>query len=106
MKIPQQRGQFPPQFQQQNLPLRSPIRPAYEPGTCARRITHYMNRQQHRPEDNNIEFWRKFVAEYFAPNAKKKWCVSMYGSGRQTTGVFPQDVWHCDICNRKPGRGF
>ncbi|GFP80224.1 transcriptional corepressor seuss [Phtheirospermum japonicum] len=56
--------------------------------------------------DNNIEFWRKFVAEYFAPNAKKKWCVSMYGSGRQTTGVFPQDVWHCEICNRKPGRGF
>jgi len=41
-------------------------------------------------QDNNIEFWRKFVAEYFAPNAKKKWCVSMYGSGRQTTGVFPQ----------------
>lgn len=65
-----------------------------------------MYHQQHRPEDNNIEFWRKFVAEYFAPNAKKKWCVSMYGSGRQTTGVFPQDVWHCEICNRKPGRGF
>jgi hypothetical protein len=65
-----------------------------------------MYQQQHRPEDNNIEFWRKFVAEYFAPNAKKKWCVSMYGSGRQTTGVFPQDVWHCEICNRKPGRGF
>ncbi|KAK6114981.1 hypothetical protein DH2020_007250 [Rehmannia glutinosa] len=41
--------------------------------------------------DNNIEFWRKFVAEFFAPNAKKKWCVSMYGSGRQTTGVFPQN---------------
>lgn len=41
-------------------------------------------------QDNNIDFWRKFVAEYFAPNAKKKWCVSMYGSGRQTTGVFPQ----------------
>lgn len=65
-----------------------------------------MYHQQHRPEDNNIEFWRKFVNEYFAPNAKKKWCVSMYGSGRQTTGVFPQDVWHCEICNRKPGRGF
>ncbi|QCD99752.1 hypothetical protein DEO72_LG7g1037 [Vigna unguiculata] len=80
--------------------------PPYEPGMCARRLTHYMYQQQHRPEDNNIEFWRKFVAEYFAPNAKKKWCVSMYGSGRQTTGVFPQDVWHCEICNRKPGRGF
>ncbi|CAA2979504.1 Hypothetical predicted protein [Olea europaea subsp. europaea] len=100
--------QMPPlqtQFQP-NLPIRSPIKPVYEPGTCARRLTHYMYQQQHRPEDNNIEFWRKFVAEYFAPNAKKRWCVSMYGSGRQAAGVFPQDVWHCEICNRKPGRGF
>ncbi|KAL2318367.1 hypothetical protein Fmac_032243 [Flemingia macrophylla] len=104
--MPQQRSQLPQQFQQQNMPMRSPAKPAYEPGMCARRLTHYMYQQQHRPEDNNIDFWRKFVAEYFAPNAKKKWCVSMYGSGRQTTGVFPQDVWHCEICNRKPGRGF
>ncbi|CAK8570291.1 unnamed protein product [Lathyrus sativus] len=102
----QQRSQLPQQFQQQNMPIRSPVKPAYEPGMCARRLTHYMYQQQHRPEDNNIDFWRKFVAEYFAPNAKKKWCVSMYGSGRQTTGVFPQDIWHCEICNRKPGRGF
>ncbi|KHN44265.1 Transcriptional corepressor SEUSS [Glycine soja] len=104
--MPQQRSQLPQQFQQQNMPMRSPVKPAYEPGMCARRLTHYMYQHQHRPEDNNIDFWRKFVAEYFAPNAKKKWCVSMYGSGRQTTGVFPQDVWHCEICNRKPGRGF
>ncbi|CAL0327442.1 unnamed protein product [Lupinus luteus] len=104
--MPQQRPQLPQQFQQQNMPIRSPVKPSYEPGMCARRLTHYMYQQQHRPEDNNIEFWRKFVAEYFAPNAKKKWCVSLYGSGRQTTGVFPQDVWHCEICNRKPGRGF
>ena len=51
-------------------------------------------------QDNNIEFWRKFVAEYFAPNARKKWCVSLYGNGRHTTGVFPQvsarhDFWLC-----------
>ncbi|KAF5725285.1 SEUSS transcriptional co-regulator isoform 1 [Tripterygium wilfordii] len=104
--MPQQRSQLSQQFQQQNLPLRSPVKPVYEPGMCARRLTHYMYQQQHRPEDNNIEFWRKFVAEYFAPHAKKKWCVSLYGSGRQTTGVFPQDVWHCEICDRKPGRGF
>ncbi|KAK6131505.1 hypothetical protein DH2020_034754 [Rehmannia glutinosa] len=104
--MPQQRSPMQQQFQQQNLPVRSPMKPVYEPGMCARRLTHYMYQQQHRPEDNNIEFWRKFVAEFFAPNAKKKWCVSMYGSGRQTTGVFPQDVWHCEICNRKPGRGF
>ncbi|KAJ3678069.1 hypothetical protein LUZ60_001872 [Juncus effusus] len=78
----------------------------YEPGTCARRLTAYMHYQQHKPEDNNIEYWRKFVAEFFAPNARKRWCVSLYGSGRQTNGVFPQDVWHCEICNRRPGRGF
>ncbi|XP_049411505.1 transcriptional corepressor SEUSS isoform X32 [Solanum stenotomum] len=103
---PQQRNPLQQQFQSQNLAVRPPVKPVYEPGMCARRLTHYMYQQQHRPEDNNIEFWRKFVAEYFAPNAKKKWCVSMYGSGRQTTGVFPQDVWHCEICSRKPGRGF
>ncbi|XP_061348136.1 transcriptional corepressor SEUSS-like [Gastrolobium bilobum] len=104
--MPQQRSQLPQQFQQQNMSIRSPVKSVYEPGMCARRLTHYMYQQQHRPDDNNIEFWRKFVAEYYAPNAKKKWCVSMYGSGRQTNGVFPQDVWHCEICNRKPGRGF
>ncbi|CAN4097563.1 unnamed protein product [Withania somnifera] len=104
--IPQQRNPLQQQFQPQNLSIRPPVEPVCEPGMCARRLTHYLYQQQHRPEDNNIEFWRKFVAEYFAPNAKKKWCVSMYGSGRQTTGVFPQDVWLCEICNHKPGRGF
>ncbi|XP_020689987.1 transcriptional corepressor SEUSS-like isoform X1 [Dendrobium catenatum] len=96
---------------QQQLQHGVPIRPQmkqtiYEPGMCARRLTQYMYSQQHRPEDNNIDFWRKFVAEFFASNAKKRWCVSLYGSGRQTIGVFPQDVWHCEICRRKPGRGF
>ncbi|XP_058097338.1 transcriptional corepressor SEUSS [Magnolia sinica] len=105
--LPQQRSQLQQQFQQQNLPVRAAVKSAiYEPGTCARRLTNYMYHQQHRPADNNIDFWRKFVAEYFALNAKKRWCVSLYGSGRQTTGVFPQDAWHCEICNRKPGRGF
>nr|XP_043635623.1 transcriptional corepressor SEUSS-like [Erigeron canadensis] len=104
--IPQQRPSIQSQFQQQHLAVRSSAKPVYEPGMCARRLTHYMYQQQHRPEDNNIEFWRKFVAEYFAPNARKKWCVSLYGNGRHTTGVFPQDVWHCEICNKKPGRGF
>lgn len=48
--IPQQRPPMQPQFQQQNLALRSPAKPVYEPGTCARRLTHYMYQQQHRPE--------------------------------------------------------
>lgn len=48
--MPQQRSQLPQQFQQQNMPIRSPAKPAYEPGMCARRLTHYMYQQQHRPE--------------------------------------------------------
>lgn len=92
---------------QHGLPIRPQLKPTiYEPGMCARRLTQYMYHQQRRPEDNNIDFWKKFVTEFFAPNAKKRWCVSLYGSGRQTTGVFPQDIWHCELCNRKPGRGF
>jgi hypothetical protein len=48
--MPQQRPQLPQQFQQQSLPLRPPVKSAYEPGMCARRLTHYMYQQQHRPE--------------------------------------------------------
>jgi len=109
--LPQQRSQLQQQplqqLQQQNLQVGAPAKsPVYEPGMCARRLMQYMFHQQHRPEDNSIDFWRKFVSEYFGPHAKKRWCVSLYGSGRQTTGVFPQDVWHCEICGTKPGRGF
>jgi hypothetical protein len=50
--MPQQRSQLPQQYQQPNLPLRPPVKPVYEPGTCARRLTHYMYHQQHRPEVN------------------------------------------------------
>ncbi|KAF5751796.1 SEUSS transcriptional co-regulator isoform 1 [Tripterygium wilfordii] len=94
------------QRQPQNMISRSAAKPAYEPGMCARRLTQYTYQQQHRPDNNNIEFWRKFVAEFFDPSAKKRWCVSLYGNSRQTNGIFPQDTWHCEICNRKPGRGF
>ncbi|KAI0507884.1 hypothetical protein KFK09_014012 [Dendrobium nobile] len=105
--LPRQRSHLQQQLHQQSLSARAQVKPTgYEPGVCARRLTHYMYHQQHRPEDNNIEFWRKFIYEYFAPNAKKRWCVSLYGSVRQTTGVFPQDAWHCEICSCKPGRGF
>ncbi|KAH9604176.1 hypothetical protein KSS87_004592 [Heliosperma pusillum] len=103
--MPQQRSQLQPQFSPQNLPLRSPVKSVYEPGMCARRLTHYMYQQQHRPEDNSIEFWRKFVAEYFAPNAKKK-CGQFFMLSTINLNLRPVDVWHCEICKRKPGRGF
>ena len=84
------------------------MNPFYEPnGMCSTRLINFMHQQHHRPEDNNIEFWREFVAEYFAPNAKKKLCFSMYESGKHKTGVFSHhDVWHCEICNHKAGHGF
>lgn len=102
LKATQQQPQLQPQFQQPNLPAKL----VYEPGMCAQRLTQYMIQQKHRPDGNNIEFWQKFVAEFFAPNAKKRWCISQYGKNRQTNSPFPQDVWHCEICNRRPGRGF
>ncbi|XP_073395669.1 uncharacterized protein [Physcomitrium patens] len=81
--------------------------PEMEAGACARRLMQYLYHQRHRPPDNNIAFWRNFVEKYFARSAKKRWCVTQYGSGgRQPTGVFPQDMWHCEICGTNPGRGF
>ncbi|KAK9162593.1 hypothetical protein Syun_003495 [Stephania yunnanensis] len=88
--LPQQRPQLLPQYQQHNSPIRTAMKSGYESGICARRLMQYMYHQQQRPADNNIDFWRKFVAEYYAPHAKRRWCLSLYGSGRQTTGVFPQ----------------
>lgn len=37
------------QSQQQKGPIRSAVRPIYEPGTCAQRLIQYMYQQQHRP---------------------------------------------------------
>eukprot|EP00271_Cylindrocystis_brebissonii_P005600 TRINITY_DN1772_c0_g1_i2.p1 TRINITY_DN1772_c0_g1~~TRINITY_DN1772_c0_g1_i2.p1 ORF type:complete len:537 (-),score=127.39 TRINITY_DN1772_c0_g1_i2:1144-2754(-) len=75
--------------------------------TSSELLTAFMQQQRDRPEDNNIEFWRKFVARFFAKGARKRWCVSSYGvGGRQPAGVFPQDVWHCELCGADPGRGF
>ncbi|KVI04762.1 hypothetical protein Ccrd_016918 [Cynara cardunculus var. scolymus] len=61
-------------------------------------------------QDNGISYWRKFVAEYYSPRAKKRWCLSLYDNvGHHSLGVFPQaamDAWQCDICGSKSGRGF
>eukprot|EP00249_Psilotum_nudum_P021849 c28280_g1_i2 orf=1293-3899(+) len=103
--LQQQQQQLQHHLQQQMVGLTK--QPACEYGTCARRLMQYIQSQRMRPPDNNIKFWREFVAEYFAPHAKMRWCVSLYGpGGRQSTGVFPQDLYHCDICHSNPGRGF
>lgn len=109
--LQQQQQQLRHHMQQHNIPPTSLTKqPAMESGLCARRLMQYLYHQRHRPSDNNIGYWRKFVAEFFAPNAKKRWCLSLYGNvGHHTLGVFPQaamDVWQCEICGSKPGRGF
>eukprot|EP00268_Persea_americana_P017823 TRINITY_DN1865_c2_g1_i1.p1 TRINITY_DN1865_c2_g1~~TRINITY_DN1865_c2_g1_i1.p1 ORF type:complete len:797 (+),score=176.81 TRINITY_DN1865_c2_g1_i1:450-2840(+) len=110
-----QRAQLEQQHMRQQLPqqgvqLASGVKRPYDSGICARRLMQYMYHQRQRPTDNTILYWRKFVAEYFAPRARKRWCFSLYENvGHNTLGVFPQaalDVWQCDICGSKSGRGF
>ncbi|CAM8996598.1 unnamed protein product [Rhodiola kirilowii] len=86
------------------------VKRPYDSGICARRLMQYLYHQRQRPPDNNIVYWRKFVAEYYSPRAKKRWCLSKYENvGHHALGVFPQaamDSWQCDICHSKSGRGF
>uniref|UniRef100_A0A803M0I1 Transcriptional regulator SLK2 n=1 Tax=Chenopodium quinoa TaxID=63459 RepID=A0A803M0I1_CHEQI len=98
--------------QQQFLQAMPPMQrnPQDTGGVCARRLMQYLYHQRQRPQENTIAYWRKFVAEYYAPRAKKRWCLSLYENvGQHALGVFPQaamDAWHCDICGSKSGRGF
>lgn len=40
-------------------------------------------------QDNGISYWKKFVAEYYAPGSKKRWCFSKYENIElHSTGVF------------------
>ncbi|XP_054798375.1 probable transcriptional regulator SLK2 isoform X2 [Prosopis cineraria] len=105
----QQQLQLRQQLQQQAMqPMPSMKRP-YDSGVCARRLMQYLYHQRQRPSDNSIAYWRKFVAEYYSPRAKKRWCLSLYDNVGHALGVFPQaamDAWQCDICHSKSGRGF
>ncbi|XP_021842329.2 probable transcriptional regulator SLK2 [Spinacia oleracea] len=104
----QLRQQLQQNFQQQ---ITASMKHPYDTGgVCARRLMQYLYHQRQRPQENTIAYWRKFVAEYYAPRAKKRWCLSLYENvGQHALGVFPQasmDAWHCDICGSKSGRGF
>ncbi|XP_020112740.1 probable transcriptional regulator SLK3 isoform X2 [Ananas comosus] len=108
--IPQiQHAQIIQQQQKQQQLIGLGKRPI-DSGICSRRIMQYLYHQRHRPADNSIFYWRKFVAEYFAPRARKRWCLSLYDDiSNHALGAFPQtavDAWHCDICSSKSGKGF
>ncbi|XP_029128325.1 probable transcriptional regulator SLK2 [Cajanus cajan] len=97
----QQQMQLRQQFQQQMMQPSSAVKRAYDSsvsGVCARRLMQYLYHQRQRPNDNSIAYWRKFVAEYYSPRAKKRWCLSLYSNvGHHALGVFPQaamDAWH------------
>ncbi|XP_071686234.1 probable transcriptional regulator SLK2 isoform X2 [Rutidosis leptorrhynchoides] len=106
----QQQLQLRQQLQQQSLQPANAVKRPYDGGVCSRRLMQYLYHQRQRPSDNSISYWRKFVAEYYSPRAKKRWCLSLYDNvGHHSLGVFPQaamDAWQCDICGSKSGRGF
>ncbi|KAL9225289.1 hypothetical protein vseg_001234 [Gypsophila vaccaria] len=107
----QQQQQMRHQLQQQSMQQTATMKSPYDTGgVCARRLMQYLYHQRQRPTENTIAYWRKFVAEYYAPHAKKRWCLSLYDNvGNHALGVFPQasmDAWHCDVCGSKSGRGF
>ncbi|KAK8599504.1 hypothetical protein V6N13_077425 [Hibiscus sabdariffa] len=106
----QQQMQLRQQLQQQGMQQIAGMKHPIDGGVCARRLMQYLYHQRQRPLDNTFAYWRKFVAEYYSPRAKKRWCLSLYDNvGSHALGVFPQaamDAWHCDICGSKSGRGF
>ncbi|KAK9059649.1 hypothetical protein SSX86_020353 [Deinandra increscens subsp. villosa] len=106
----QQELQLRKHLQQQSLQPANAVKRPYDDGVCSRRLMQYLFHQRKRPADNSISYWRKFVAEYYSPRAKKRWCLSLYDNvGHHSLGVFPQaarDSWQCDICRSKSGRGF
>ncbi|KAL0449816.1 UNVERIFIED_CONTAM: Transcriptional corepressor SEUSS [Sesamum latifolium] len=87
------------------LPENPGVSSAYKPGKAAERLNRYMFQQRNRQKDNNIEFWRNLVAEFFAPSATKRWCVSQYKNIKQIDSLF-KAAWICNMCNAEPCCGF
>ncbi|KAL0378257.1 UNVERIFIED_CONTAM: Transcriptional corepressor SEUSS [Sesamum radiatum] len=82
------------------LPENPGVSSAYKPGKAAERLNQYMFQQRNRPRDNNIEFWRNLVAEFFAPSATKR-----YKNIKQIDSLF-KAAWNCNMCNAEPCCGF
>ncbi|URD75028.1 Transcriptional corepressor SEUSS [Musa troglodytarum] len=106
----QQQQQQRHHMQQQAVEAVAPVERYVDSVIGSRRLMQYLYHQRHRPAANSILYWRKFVTEYFAPLAKKRWCLSLYENiGNHALGVFPQsakDAWQCELCGLKSGKGF
>ncbi|KAK3128226.1 hypothetical protein QOZ80_6BG0458650 [Eleusine coracana subsp. coracana] len=106
--IPRQ-PQLRPPLSQPGMQLGGPVRVPVESGLCSRRLMQYLYHKRHRPENNPITYWKKLVEEYFAPQARERWCVSSYEKRGNTSVSTPHatlDTWRCDICNVHGGKGY
>ncbi|XP_056863071.1 probable transcriptional regulator SLK1 [Raphanus sativus] len=96
----QQQQQIRRQLQQQQGPHQIH---SFEDGVCTQKFMMFLYHIKQRPADNCITFWRGFVAGYFSPRAKQRLCLSHYKKG-----MFPpaaSDVWQCNLCGTKSGKG-
>ncbi|XP_062029262.1 probable transcriptional regulator SLK2 isoform X1 [Rosa rugosa] len=83
----------------------------HQPGVCSHRLMQYLYHTRTRPNDNSLAYWRQFVAEFYDPCAKRRWCLSCYDKvGDHALGISPDAAmvssWPCGICNCQSGRGF
>ncbi|VFR01898.1 unnamed protein product [Cuscuta campestris] len=64
----------------------------------------------HVLQNNDIDYWRKFSSEYYAPCAKQRWCLSMCKNiSQQALDLFTEtamESWCCSICGSKSSKGF
>ncbi|KAL3499408.1 hypothetical protein ACH5RR_038501 [Cinchona calisaya] len=96
----QMKNQLPQQVTHQNSFIQSS-----DDGVCSRRLSQYIHNLRHRPKDNSIVYWRKFISEFYAFGAKERWCLSSYEYvGQNVLGTI--DAWCCDMCGTKSGKGF
>ncbi|XP_059443275.1 probable transcriptional regulator SLK3 [Corylus avellana] len=109
MQQQQQQQQMRQHLQQQALHQVPAMHPSNE-GICSRRLMQQIYHLRQRPADNGISYWRKFIAEYYAPCARRRWCFSLYDKvGHHAFSMIPQtamDAWQCNICGCESGRGF
>ncbi|VAI93357.1 unnamed protein product [Triticum turgidum subsp. durum] len=106
--IPRQ-PQLRPPLAQPGMQLPGRVRTPVESGLCSRRLMQYLYHKRQRPENNPITYWRKLIDEYFAPQARERWCVSSYEKRGNSPLAIPQtaqDTWRCDICNTHTGKGY
>ncbi|KAJ8466043.1 hypothetical protein OPV22_028595 [Ensete ventricosum] len=98
------------QHQQPTYPPVTAAKQSLDNKICYRRLMQYLYHRRHRPPDNSILYWKEFVAKYFAIQAKKRWCLSLYDNmGSHAPGVLPQlamNDWQCNICGTKSVKGF